>query len=116
MVLGALIKGVSIAVPIVARYAGKYGRAEGRVFNRLYGTSRGRGVRHGSAIGGVAGALIKSDDGIRPDAEIPYKRNGSKANQQNKTRSGFKCYSGSGRGGRFHRCTCNRYTNSRRYN
>ncbi len=99
MVIGALSKGISIAAPIIGRYALRYGRAESRVFNRLYGTARGRGVRHGLAAGGVAGTFIKSDNGIVGDAEIPFKRNGPKASKPYKTRSRFKRNSRS-------RCNC----------
>ncbi len=119
MVLGVIIKGVSIAAPIIARYALRYGRAEDKVFTRLYGTARGRGVRHGLAAGGITGGLISQGEDVLDDGEIPY-LNGNKARAKDKARGGQFRNSGKGyRASRvsYHRkrCSCYRRNNRSRY-
>ncbi len=116
MVLGALVKAGQIAAPFVARAAIRYSRAEGRVFNRLYGTSRGRGVRHGLAAGGVIGSLIGSGGDDSDNGSIPKKGNGPKTGKSNQARGRYISNSRSRYSSRQQRCKCHRYSNSRRYN
>ncbi len=113
MVLGVIIKGVSIAAPVLARYAIRYGRAEGRVFARLYGTSRGRGVRHGLAAGGVAGSLLNQGGPNQDDATVPFKDVPS-SNKSNQARGGSFRNSYRSRSNKKYSCRCHRYSNSRK--
>ncbi len=109
---------MSIAAPIIARYAGKYGRAEGRVFNKLYGTTRGRGVRHGLAAGGAIGSVISNQDTALDDGTI-QSGNGFKASSSNQARG--RQFGSTGKGykvrrpvNKKYRCSCHRKHNRMR--
>ncbi len=98
MVLGIILKGIQVTSPHIAKALIRYSRAEGKVFNKLYGTTRGRGVRHGLAAGGVVGSLISTESPSDDNGSLS-KEDGNASGKQNKTRSRFK-----------------RNTSSRRYN
>ncbi len=89
-----------------------YSRAEGRVFTRLYGHARGRGVRHGLAAGGVIGNLINNGEEPPVNGKVPkfYP-----SNSKNKARGGQFRYSSQGNRVRYssnkrrrRNCTCGR--------
>ncbi len=91
-----------------------FSKYEGKTYTKLYGLSRGRGVRHGLTAGGVIGSFINQDDLSAPDA--PLSQNGkSKASKSYKTR--FRQFRYSNR----RKCVCgksnkyNRHSYSRRY-
>ncbi len=96
MVLGKIF---SEAVKFGYRYA----VAEGKVFNKIYGSNPGqgaaRGARHGLAAGGAIGSLITGSDNLENGGSLQKDVNGNKASSQNKARGGH--ISNTGRRNRF---------------
>ncbi len=99
----------------------RYYALEGKAFNRLYtGFPRsrtiGRGVRHGLAVGSVAGSFInQAPDTPGNGIQAPFRKR-TKTGTSYKTRNRF---SGRRRGRNSDRCYPNRYkrrANYKRYN
>ena len=69
-----------------------FSRYESKVYTKLYGTARGRGVRHGLTAGGIAGSLINDFSGEQ-DSALPkksFKRNVFTSSKSYKARGRFK--------------------------
>ncbi len=101
------------------RFASKYGRQTVDVDYKIlrgvgYKHAAARGVSHG-IFAGTAGNYLKDDNGIEPDAKVPFKRDGFKASKSNQARSGYKRYNSRSRGRKFRSCNCKRYSNSGSY-
>ncbi len=95
MVIIQVIKtGIALA-PHLKRGLKIYSKYESKVFTRLYGQSRGRGVRHGLAAGSAVGSLISGDNLSGDNGSVPY-FNGNKTRPSSKARGGFSQYSTKG--------------------
>ncbi len=112
MVLGI----VSKVIPPLIQGLKIFSKYEGKTYTKLYGVSRGRGVRHGLASGGVVGTLINQDNTELDDGKIPSNEYGNKASSKNKARSGFKRNSSRNYSAKYRNYKSNRYACSCKHN
>ncbi len=112
MVLGKIaIEAVKLGARSLVKYTGK----EKKFWSTRYGSTGGRAVRHGLAVGPGIGSLLSNDNGIEPDGKVSKPRYGAQTGKPDKARSGYKRYSSRRRRVHVQYCNCKRQSNSNKY-